>query len=204
MTESTEVNAVADLQSIAGSQGVQVIVHMADHIELRGLNRVHYYPKSKRKTAYLPATKERHINVSPEYAVQLANDPNKQGRPPTSIGADWHKSHEFDKEYTSMLKDIDPEPLPVGKKEESIDESGGWIFPSSTVIRQRKVWSAIETVTSTAVGFALSMVANHYIIPWMFGVTVPLVQNLELTSIYTVLSLARGYFVRRGFNRLPD
>lgn len=67
--------------------------------------------------------------------------------------------------------------------------------------RQSRRMSAAETITSTAAGFGLSLAAGAFIFP-AFGWDVTLVQNLGVTAAYTVLSLMRGYVVRRVFNRV--
>lgn len=197
------------LQRCGSDQGVSVIIHPADHVELVGKRRVHYYPLSKRRTAYMPETQERRVGISPQAAILLAATDVKPT--PLQQKTEEHfkkKRKEEDLDYF----DNDEPPLapsiannvkvtaPVLTEEQVrthiLPQLGG------IVAGQKKRWSAVETVTSTAVGFALSMVANAYIIPWMFDVSMPIVSNLELTSIYTVLSLGRGYVLRRIFNRI--
>jgi hypothetical protein len=66
---------------------------------------------------------------------------------------------------------------------------------------QSRRMSAVETVASTAIGFAISYVTSYTVLP-LFGFDVTHGQNLAITAIFTVISLLRGYFVRRLFNRL--
>lgn len=61
--------------------------------------------------------------------------------------------------------------------------------------------SAVESVAGTTIGFALSWVLTPPIL-WMFGYEVGAGKAFGITAVYTALSLARGYFVRRAFNRL--
>ena len=66
---------------------------------------------------------------------------------------------------------------------------------------QTRRQSLIETVVGVAIGFALSMVASTVVYPW-FGHSFTPSQNAGITVIFTVLSLLRGYGVRRFFNWL--
>lgn len=61
--------------------------------------------------------------------------------------------------------------------------------------------SAIETCASTAIGFGVAYVATYTVLP-LFGHHVTHEQSLWITVIFTAISLVRGYFVRRLFNRL--
>jgi hypothetical protein len=63
-------------------------------------------------------------------------------------------------------------------------------------------WQSLhETIASTAIGFAVSWAATPPILA-MFGIEVGGTQSLGITAVFTVLSLARGWVVRRGFNHL--
>lgn len=61
--------------------------------------------------------------------------------------------------------------------------------------------SAIETCASTAIGFAIAYVASYTVLP-LFGHNVTHGENFWITAIFTVISLVRGYFVRRLFNHI--
>lgn len=50
-----------------------------------------------------------------------------------------------------------------------------------------------------AVGLMVSMIANHFVFP-AFGFNPSLSQNAAITIIYTAISFARSYFLRRFFN----
>lgn len=58
--------------------------------------------------------------------------------------------------------------------------------------------SLIETLTSIAIGFVVSMLVTYIVFP-MYGHQVSFADNLEITSIFTVTSVIRGYCVRRAF-----
>lgn len=66
---------------------------------------------------------------------------------------------------------------------------------------QSRAQSAIESAAGTAIGFAVSWAATPPILA-AFGHTASAGQAFGITCIYTVLSLARGYIVRRAFNQL--
>jgi len=64
---------------------------------------------------------------------------------------------------------------------------------------QTRTYSIIETATSTAIGFLISFVLTLYVLPlWGFKPTMG--QAWEITCIFTIASLVRGYVVRRIFN----
>jgi hypothetical protein len=65
---------------------------------------------------------------------------------------------------------------------------------------QTKLESALEAASSTAFGFVVSFVVWQGIAAPLFGYHVTLVDNFWLTSIFTIVSLARGYVFRRFFN----
>ncbi len=62
--------------------------------------------------------------------------------------------------------------------------------------------SAVEAVTNTAAGFWVNFAANLLVLP-LFGFTgLTVGKNVVIGIIYTGISLARGYLLRRFFNRL--
>jgi hypothetical protein len=65
---------------------------------------------------------------------------------------------------------------------------------------QSKRGSVIEVVTNTAVGYALAVATQFAVFP-AFELRVGVVENLGLGLIFTAVSLARGYALRRMFNR---
>jgi len=65
---------------------------------------------------------------------------------------------------------------------------------------QTRRQSAIETVAGVTIGFVVSLVASVLVFP-LFGHSFTLGQNIAITVIFTLLSIARGYAVRRLFNR---
>ena len=66
---------------------------------------------------------------------------------------------------------------------------------------QPAIHSLAESIANTAVGFVLSMAAVEFVFP-LIGVSLSLAENFAATGIMTVVSVARGYALRRVFNWL--
>lgn len=66
-------------------------------------------------------------------------------------------------------------------------------------MNQTRLGSLIEACMNTAIGLAVSMVANALVFP-LFGFRPSLAENVAISVIYTVISIARSYIVRRWFN----
>jgi len=66
---------------------------------------------------------------------------------------------------------------------------------------QTKAVSLIESFVNVASGFILSMILWQAVLaPW-FGYEVTIATNIQLTTVFTVVSVARGYLWRRFFAR---
>ncbi|WP_129112324.1 DUF7220 family protein [Burkholderia pseudomallei] len=59
----------------------------------------------------------------------------------------------------------------------------------------------IEAGTSAIAGCVLSMITNYIVLP-RYGMRVSLIDNVSLTGIFTVVSFAKSYAVRRAFSNL--
>jgi hypothetical protein len=68
---------------------------------------------------------------------------------------------------------------------------------------QTKQQSLIESLTQTAIGFLVSLF-TWYCILWteLFDITVTFTDNLVITGIFTVVSIIRGYLIRRFYNKI--
>ena len=64
---------------------------------------------------------------------------------------------------------------------------------------QTRLGSLIEALVHTAVGFLTSYVGGLFIYP-LVGFRPSLAQNLAIVLLFTVVSVVRGYVVRRWFN----
>lgn len=60
--------------------------------------------------------------------------------------------------------------------------------------------SFLESVFNTLIGFCVNYFAGFLIIPLVFGFAVTAGENFKVTFIYTLLSILRGYGLRRFFN----
>ena len=66
---------------------------------------------------------------------------------------------------------------------------------------QSRLLSAIESMSNTAVGYFTAIATQLIVFP-MFGIHIKLHENLVIGAIFTVISLIRGYVIRRFFNGL--
>jgi hypothetical protein len=64
---------------------------------------------------------------------------------------------------------------------------------------QTRLGSLIEAIINVIIGFAINYTANMLIFP-LFGFHISPGANFALGMIYTVISVARSYCVRRWFN----
>lgn len=67
-------------------------------------------------------------------------------------------------------------------------------------MKQSKKQSLTETVISTLVGLIVSLLTQIAVFP-LYGMDVNLNQNIQITIIFTVVSIIRGYLIRRYFNK---
>lgn len=66
---------------------------------------------------------------------------------------------------------------------------------------QTKLGSFVEAWANIAVGFAINFCANLLVLP-QFGLNVTPADAFGIGVIFTVISLARSYVLRRWFNGL--
>lgn len=57
-----------------------------------------------------------------------------------------------------------------------------------------------ESCANIAIGYFVALASQIAVFP-MFGIHVPLHDNLAIGAIFTIVSLARSYAIRRWFNR---
>jgi hypothetical protein len=67
-------------------------------------------------------------------------------------------------------------------------------------IMQSKKQSFIESFTNTLIGFVISLIATFIVLP-LFGIKSTFAQNLGITICFTIISIVRGYVIRRYFNK---
>ena len=68
-------------------------------------------------------------------------------------------------------------------------------------MRQSRLMSLVEAVANVVVGFGVAVVVQMLLFP-MFGLTVTLRQNLVIGLVFTGVSIARSYVLRRLFEAL--
>ncbi|MBL9072520.1 hypothetical protein [Tabrizicola sp.] len=68
---------------------------------------------------------------------------------------------------------------------------------------QSRSASFFETLTSTVMGFILSVVVQRALFPAM-GHDFAFAENMAVASVFTAVSILRGYTMRRMFNALRD
>jgi hypothetical protein len=67
------------------------------------------------------------------------------------------------------------------------------------VASQSRLSSFIEAWVNIGIGFGINFVANMIILP-LFGYTPTVWENLQIGILFTFVSLARSYIIRRWFN----
>lgn len=65
---------------------------------------------------------------------------------------------------------------------------------------QTHLQSLIETLTSVLLGYVVAILSQLLIFP-LFGIRVAFTDNLLIAGYFTVISVLRGYVVRRWFNK---
>jgi|5B_taG_2_1085324.scaffolds.fasta_scaffold74838_3 hypothetical protein len=65
---------------------------------------------------------------------------------------------------------------------------------------QPKLESLFESILNVLVGFIISVIATLIVLP-LFGFAVTGGQSIVISAVFTVLSIARSYFLRRLFER---
>jgi hypothetical protein len=68
-------------------------------------------------------------------------------------------------------------------------------------VTQTRRGSAVEAATNVAVGYGIAVASQIMIFP-LFGIRVPVSDNLLIGLWFMVISLIRSYALRRFFNSL--
>jgi len=63
---------------------------------------------------------------------------------------------------------------------------------------QTRAQSAVESVANVAIGYGVAVASQIAILP-LFGVHLPLSDNLAIGGYFTLISLVRSYALRRWF-----
>lgn len=68
-------------------------------------------------------------------------------------------------------------------------------------MKQSRLVSAIEAVVNTSSGFLLAMAIWQFVVPVFYPHLTPTVdENIFMTTVFTTVSMTRGYLWRRFFN----
>jgi len=65
---------------------------------------------------------------------------------------------------------------------------------------QSRSHSLLESLVNVALGYLIALAAQLLIFP-LFGIHISLQKNLQIGLLFTVVSIARSYALRRLFNR---
>jgi len=66
---------------------------------------------------------------------------------------------------------------------------------------QTRTMSAVESAANVLAGYGIAVAAQLAVFP-LFGIHIPLADNLAIGAVFTAISLARSYTLRRWFNRM--
>lgn len=65
---------------------------------------------------------------------------------------------------------------------------------------QPRLWSLIEVILNTVVGFIVAMLAQALIFP-LYGFKSTAAENFQIAAFFTAISIIRSYWMRRLFNK---
>jgi hypothetical protein len=68
-------------------------------------------------------------------------------------------------------------------------------------MKQSRLMSLVESVANVVVGYGVAVVTQLLIFP-IFGLHTTLAQNLKMGAIFTVVSIARSFALRRVFEAI--
>lgn len=66
---------------------------------------------------------------------------------------------------------------------------------------QRRIMSFVESIVNVTIGYGIALGTQMLVLP-LFGVHLSVSDNMAIAAIFTVVSIARSYTLRRIFNRL--
>lgn len=65
-------------------------------------------------------------------------------------------------------------------------------------MKQSRAMSLVESCTNVAVGYGLAVLAQIIVFPF-FGLSAPMHSYFAIAGVFTALSVARSYALRRAF-----
>lgn len=69
-----------------------------------------------------------------------------------------------------------------------------------TGVKQSRIDSIMESVVNIIIGTAIYTVVNHTLLAWVLGIPISVGTSLWISVLFTVISFARSYAIRRIFN----
>jgi hypothetical protein len=66
---------------------------------------------------------------------------------------------------------------------------------------QSRTMSLVESIANVSIGYGVAVATQSAIFP-LFGLRTTLAENLAMGAIFTVVSIARSYCLRRAFERI--
>ena len=68
---------------------------------------------------------------------------------------------------------------------------------------QTRRFSFLESLVNVGIGYGVAVLTQVVVFP-LFGIRVPLRDNLVIGAVFTVISVVRSYTVRRVFNGIHN
>jgi hypothetical protein len=65
-------------------------------------------------------------------------------------------------------------------------------------MKQSRAMSLVESLTNVAIGYGIAVVTQIVVFP-LFGLSTTLAENMAMGAIFTVVSIARSFTLRRLF-----
>ncbi len=68
-------------------------------------------------------------------------------------------------------------------------------------MKQSRTMSLVESLTNVAIGYGIAVITQILVFP-LFGLSTTLAENMAMGAIFTVVSIARSFTLRRFFEAL--
>ena len=68
-------------------------------------------------------------------------------------------------------------------------------------MKQSRLMSLVEALANVAVGYGLAVVTQLVVFPW-FGLPARLADAMGIAAVFTIVSIARSYALRRLFEAI--
>jgi hypothetical protein len=68
-------------------------------------------------------------------------------------------------------------------------------------MKQSRTMSLVESLTNVAIGYGIAVITQIVVFP-LFGLTTTLSENMAMGAIFTVVSIARSFTLRRVFEAI--